>query len=426
MNLLQLKGTSTMTSRQPLRTFASVFTLFTALALTVISLTVIFAEPASAQTETVLYSFCPTGGWCAGGAHPEGGVIADSAGNLYGTTVYGGKGVGGVAFEVSVTGEESLLYKFSAAPPYGSEPEGQLILDQQGNLYGTTSRGGTNSIHLPRGDGTVFKLNPNGTETTLYNFGAYKTDGAQPTAGLVMDVSGDFYGTTYYGGINLYGTVFRLTPDGVETILHNFANDSSDGGLPDASLIIDNSGNLYGTASSGGAYGGGTVFEISAEGSYMVLHNFDGAQGDGFAPLTSLTLDSQGNLYGTTYRGGKYDNSQNGGTVFRLSPGSNGSWNETILYNFGQKSGSCQEPQSSVLFDAKGNLYGTTSDGGASGGGCAYKISPAGKLTILHAFGGGDDGNGPLGTIVFFQGNLFGTTYGGGAYAEGTVFKVTP
>ena len=151
-----------MTFRQAPRTFASVFTLFTALALNVN-----FAQPASAQTETVLYSFCPTGGWCAGGAQPEGGVIADSSGNLYGATVYGGKGVGGVAFEVSVTGEESLLYKFSAAPPYGSEPDGQLILDQQGNLYGTTSRGGTNSIHLPRGDGTVFKLSPDGTETTL-------------------------------------------------------------------------------------------------------------------------------------------------------------------------------------------------------------------------------------------------------------------
>jgi len=168
------------------------------------------------------------------------------------------------------------------------------------------------------------------------------------------------------------------------------------------------------------------VFEVTAEGSYSILHSFDGLTGDGILPLTSLTLDGQGNLYGTTYRGGKYDDSQNGGTVFRLSPGSNGSWTETILYNFGQGSGSCQEPESNVLFDSKGNLYGTTGDGGTSGGGCAYKLSAAGKITVLHAFGAGNDGAGPYGNVVFFQGNLFGTTYGGGAYAEGTVFKITP
>jgi len=381
-----------------------------------------FAQPASAQTETVLYSFCPTGGWCAGGAGPDGGVIADSAGNLYGTTVYGGKGVGGVAFEVSATGEESLLYKFSAAPPYGSEPEGQLILDQQGNLYGTTSRGGTNSIHLPRGDGTVFELSPDGTETTLYNFGAFKTDGAEPTAGLVMDASGNFYGTTYYGGTDIYGTIFRVSPEGEENILHDFANDSSDGGNPDSSLIMDNKGNLYGTTESGGSNGAGTVFELTAEGSYSILRNFGGGNGDGALPLSSLTLDSQGNLYGTTYFGGSGD----GGTVFKLSPGSNGSWNQTILYNFAQQTGGCEYPVSNLLFDATGNLYGTASSGGAWKGGCAYELSPAGKLTILHTFGEGDDGSGPGGNIVFFQGNLFGTTYSGGAYAEGTVFKITP
>ena len=381
--------------------------------------------PASAQTETVLYSFCPKGGWCAGGALPDSGVIADSAGNLYGVTYYGGTGVGGIAFKVNAAGEESLLYSFTREADNGWRSEGQLILDKQGNLYGTTSAGGTNSIHFYIGDGTVFKLSPEGTESTLYNFGASKYDGAQPMAGMVMDAKGNFFGATYFGGMYTYGTIFRLSPDGVETILHNFAYDSSDGGLPYASLILDSSGNLYGTTGAGGEYGGGTVFEVTAEGGYTTLHNFDGVQGDGYGPLTSLTLDSQGNLYGTTYRGGKYDDSQNGGTIFKLSPGSNGLWKETILYNFGQQSGSCQEPWSNVLL-VKGNLYGTTTSGGAWGGGCAYELTPAGKLTLLHAFGASGDGIGPVGNIVFSQGNLYGATGSGGAYAEGTVFKITP
>jgi uncharacterized repeat protein (TIGR03803 family) len=416
MNLVQLKRKSTMTDQQALRRFASVFTLFTALAL--------FVQAASAQTETVLYSFCPTGGWCAGGAGPES-VIADSAGNLYGITVRGGTGVGGIAFKITPSGQESLLYDFTREPYNGWQPEGPLILDKQGNLYGTTSNGGTNSIHFRIGDGTAFKLSPDGTETTLYNFGAYKTDGAQPGAGLVMDARGNFYGTTFWGGTNLYGTVFRLTPDGVETILHNFAYGSTDGGNPTASLIMDSSGNLYGTTEVGGSGGGGTVFEITAGGSYSILHNFTGGLSDGVGPLASLTLDSRGNLYGATYGGGAYHGAYFGGTVFKLSPGSNGSWNETILYSFGQQTGSCVNPWSNVLFDAKGNLYGTASYGGTWGGGCAYELSPAGKLTLLHAFGEGNDAAFPSGAIMFYRGSLYGAA-GGGAYAEGTVFKITP
>jgi uncharacterized repeat protein (TIGR03803 family) len=400
-----------------------VFTLpFAALALTLV-----FAQPASAQTETVLYSFCAKGGGCPDGGGP-GGVIPDSAGNLYGVTYGGGtdNGYGGVAFKLTPTGQESVLYNFSRAPYNGWRPQGPLILDKQGNLYGTTREGGANSLHVARGDGTAFKLSPDGTETTLYNFGAYKFDGIEPTgSGLVMDASGNFYGTTYWGGVYTYGTIFRLSPDGVETILHNFAYDSSDGGQPEASLTMDNNGNLYGTTTSGGAYGWGTVFELTAEGSYSILHNFDEAAGDGVIPLNALTLDSQGNLYGATYWGGAYS-LYGGGTIFKLSPGSNGSWKETLLYNFGQGSGSCQNPESSVLFDSKGNLYGTTTYGGASGGGCAYKINSAGKLTILHTFGQGNDGAEPSGSLVFVQGNLYGTTYAGGAYAAGTVFKITP
>lgn len=380
----------------------------------------------AAPIESVIYSFCPGGGWCGGGAVPVGGLIADSAGNLYGTTFYGGAGVGGVAFKVTPKGDESLLYTFTRASYGGWGSESTLTMDKQGNLYGTTDMGGTNSYHVPRGDGTAFKLSPDGTETTLYNFGADSTDGVAPVGGLVRDDQGTLYGTTYIGGVYTWGTVFRITPDGVETVLHNFNYGTADGGNPWASLVIDNNGNLYGTTQFGGyqkdVLGGGTVFEVTADGTYEVLHIFN-TQGDGVDPTASLTLDRQGNLYGTTY----LSNGANGaGTVFKLSPGSNGSWNETILYNFNSQAGTCQNPASNVLFDAKGNLYGTTRNGGAWGGGCAYKISPAGKLTILHAFGEGVDGASPIGNLVFSQGNLYGTTDAGGAYAEGAVFKITP
>ena len=383
-------------------------------------------QPAVAQTETVLYSFCPTGGWCSGGALPDN-LIADSTGNLYGTTFYGGTGVGGVAFKLTPSGDESLLYTFSRASDGGWQPQGLLTLDKQGNLYGTTNAGGPNFVHVFRGDGTAFKLSPDGTETTLYNFGADSTDGVEPVGGMAMDASGNLYGTTYIGGPYTWGTLFRLTPGGVETVLHNFAFGTTDGGNPSGSLIMDSHGNLYGTTQVGGyptgVVGGGTVFELTAEGSYKVLHIFN-TQGDGVFPTSSLTLDSHGNLYGTTYRGGAQIG--DAGTVFKLSPGSNGSWNETILYNFSSQAGSCQNPWSNVLIDAKGNLYGTTTGGGAWGGGCAYEISPAGKLTILHAFGEGVDGVGPWGNILFSQGNLFGVTGSGGQYSNGTVFKITP
>ena len=401
-----------------LRSFTLVLNVVTAL-----TLIVNFAHPASAQTETVLYSFCPKGGGCPDGKNP-GGLSADSAGNLYGATAYGGTGNGGVAFKLTPLGQESLLYTFSRAPYFGWQPTGQFIMDKQGNLYGTTSMGGTNSLHFQVGDGIAFKLSPDGTETTLYNFGAYSTDGASPSAGLVMDASGNFYGTTELGG-NRYGTIFRLTPDGVETILHTFANDDTDGGYPSSSLVMDKNGNLYGTTSSGGSGGSGTVFEITAEGGYQILHSFAGGS-DGALPIASLTLDSKGNLYGTTYRAnGLCCTNHDQGTVFELTPGSDGSWQETVLYNFIQQGDSCQQPASNIVFDRNGNLYGTTNQGGAWKGGCLFEITPAGKLTILHTFGDGDDAANPYGNIVFSHGNLYGTA-GGGAYGEGAVFKFTP
>jgi uncharacterized repeat protein (TIGR03803 family) len=347
--------------------------LFAALALNVIS-----AQPASAQTETTLYNFCSATN-CSDGAAPTGGLIADTAGNLYGNTIYGGASTagwvgGGVVFKLTPSGDESVLYSLhNGVPGDGYWPGGLITMDAQGNLYGTAERGGAHSLHVAHGDGTAFKVSPNGTETILYNFGASSTDGVDPFSGMVRDATGNLYGTTYIGGVYAAGTVFRLTPAGVETVLHNFANDDTDGGYPWASLILDKNGNLYGMTPSGGSGNSGTVFELTAEGSYQVLYSFAGGS-DGALPLTSLTLDSQGNLYGTTYRANAACCTNHyQGTVFKLTPGSNGSWQETILYNFIQQGQSCQQPASNIVLDSHGNLYGTTNQGGAWKGGCLFR-----------------------------------------------------
>jgi uncharacterized repeat protein (TIGR03803 family) len=385
-----------------------------------LALIVNVALPASAQTETVLYNFCAQSG-CPG--LPDGGVIADPEGNLYGVTYTGG--VGGTVFKLTPVGELSVLDSFDDSHQ-GVAPEGQLAFDQQGNVYGTAAEGGTNRYLVTAGDGTLFKLSPDGTETDLYNFGANSSDGITPTGGVVIDADGNLYGVTYRGGAYHVGTIFRLSPEGVETILHTLVHNKTDGSNPSAGLIMDSHSNVYGTTESGGLYGGGTVFEVTAQGSYRILHNFAAYPGDASFPEASLTLDSQGNLYGTTGYGGTYG----GGAVFKMIPGANGSWNEIILGSFnrfaGQPNNSCWDPTSDVVFDAQGNLYGTTMFGGLWVNGCAYEINSAGELTILHAFGKDHDGAQPFGNVLFYQGNLYGTTYVGGAYDNGTVFKITP
>ncbi len=398
-----------------LRFFRLVLRLFAALALIVI-----VAQAARAQTETVLYSFCAQSG-CP--ALPDGGVIADPEGNLYGVTYSGG--INGSVFKLTPTGELSVLDSFDDSHQ-GVAPEGQLAFDKQGDVYGTAVEGGTHRYLVTAGDGTIFKLSPDGTETDLYNFGANITDGIGPTGGVVIDAGGNLYGVTYRGGAYGVGTVFRVSPEGVETILHTFVNDKTDGSYPSAGLVMDSRSNVYGTTESGGLYGGGTVFEVTAQGSYRILHNFAAYPGDASSPEASLALDSLGNLYGTTGYGGTYS----AGAVFKMTPGSHGSWNEIILGSFNrfarQPNNSCWDPLSNVAFDAQGNLYGTTRGGGLWGDGCAYQINPAGELTVLHVFGKDHDGAQPFGNVLFYQGNLYGTTYVGGAYAGGTVFKIAP
>lgn len=284
-------------------------------------------EVTPAGTGKVLYTF--TGG--KDGYWPTGNLILDAQGNLYGTTRYGGhEQRSGTAFKISPTGQKSTLYEFGAYKGDGRGPEAGLIMDTQGNLYGTTGSGGHRGGELkgltcPGGCGIVFEINAAGVETILYTFMGWKAqDGAVPVAALVMDAEGNLYGTTNYGGVYGYGTVFKLVPSGKETVLYSFTG-SAGGAFPSGNVVFDAEGNLYGTTFSGGADDFGTVFELTSSGTEKVLYSFTGGT-DGGAPQDGLVYDTHGNLYGVTFTGGNLDGhcSEGGGlgcgVVFKVTP----------------------------------------------------------------------------------------------------------
>jgi uncharacterized repeat protein (TIGR03803 family) len=274
------------------------------------------------------------------------------------------------------------------------------------------------------------------TETTLYNFCALAncTDGEEPLAGLAMDDDCDLYGTTAHGGTFGGGTVLKVAPDGTETVLHSFGGTARDGSRPAAPVSIDAKGNLLGTTSLGGNHDGGTVFRISPSGRETILYSFCSVGGtscrDGSGPESGLISDEEGNLYGTTTSGGAF----NRGIAFRLSP----SGRETVLHSFGSGMDGAQ-PSSPLVMDSKGNLYGTTQDGGDSnscpdfGGSCGtiFKINSTGTETVLYNFCSAGtshcrDGSEPVGIFLDRKGNLIGATYRGGDFNSGTVFLLTP
>ena len=320
------------------------------------------------RQETVLYSF--TGG--ADGSAPFAGVIRDSAGNLYGTANGGGAFGAGVVFKVDASGEETVLYSFTGGLD-GASPCGGLLRDRAGNLYGTTSYGGASN------DGVVFKLEPSGKEVVLHNFAGFPTDGETPTAGLIGDLAGNLYGTTLFGGSGHCassnigcGVIFKLTPSGAEIILHSFAGSPTDGANPVAGLIRDAAGSLYGTTEYGGSsaacgsQGCGAVFGLPAGGTEKLLHSFVGYPTDGYYPLGGLVRDAARNLYGTAFEGGSSD----GGIVFKLDP----LGTETVLYNFSGLASTASE--ANLILDSRGNLYGTTVGDGAFGNGDIFKLVP--------------------------------------------------
>jgi uncharacterized repeat protein (TIGR03803 family) len=272
-------------------------------------------DPSSGHL-TVLHSFELTG---SDGLYPAASLLMDSARNLYGTTVYGGEAssiysnIGfGTVFKLDASGNETVLHSFLYSPIDsifdGAFIPAALVRDTAGNFYGTSSQGGTDDY------GTVFKLDASGNETVLHSFTNGGLDGANPHAGLVLDAAGNFlYGTTYGAGLTNQGTVFKIDTAGNETLLYSFTG-GGDGGQPEAGLIMDTAGNLYGTTSTGGAYGYGTVFKLDTAGNETVLHSFANSGGDGATPVAGLVMDPAGNLYGTTEDGGAYGY----GTVFKL------------------------------------------------------------------------------------------------------------
>jgi uncharacterized repeat protein (TIGR03803 family) len=369
-----------------------------------------------AQTYTVLYSF--TGG--ADGALPLGGVILDSAGNLYGTTRGAGEGgFEGSVFKLSPKGKFTLLHSFGTGGAGGAQPYAGLVRDSAGNLYGTTSEGGL-------GAGTVFKLDRKGNFSVLHSFSG--TDGAMPTAPLILDPAGNLYGTTFQGGDPRCrrgfscGVVFKLDPEGNETVLHAFTR-SKYGRFPYAGLLRDSAGNLYGTTTTGGHGGFETVFEVDAAGNETVLSTFQHFA-DGADPWATLIRDAAGNFYGTTTGGGKGNCGRGCGVVFKVD--TNG--NETVLHTFTGNSPDSGTPLAGLVMDSAGNLYGTTF-------GNVFTLDPAGNLTVLHTITPGEDGEFPYaGLTMDSAGNLYGTTYFGGNLNDcldagggcGVVFKITP
>jgi uncharacterized repeat protein (TIGR03803 family) len=398
------------------------------------------------------------------GANSAAGLVEDAVGNLYGTTSQGGITGGacgsvgcGIVFKMDQSGNETVLHSFDGQPD-GASPLAGLVLDAAGNMYGTTSLGGTANF------GTVFKLDSTGTETVLYSF-AGGPDGADPVADLVLDAAGNLLGTTSMGGTSGAGTVFKLDSTGKESVLYTFSG-GPDGSTPMAGLILDDEGNMYGTTFAGGAgpctlpergrstapASCGVVFKLDTTGTESVLHSFTG-EPDGASPAGDLVRDSAGNLYGTTVAGGILciviapplpgqgpSSKFYCGTVFKLGP----TGDETLLHTFnGAPDGAI--PYGGLILDAAGNLHGTSSYGGAGGCtvtsglngvedlgcGSVFEVAAAGDATVLYSFTGtGLDWAPKAGLALDAKGNVFGTTTQGGViggecgdFGCGAVFK---
>jgi uncharacterized repeat protein (TIGR03803 family) len=428
--------------------------------------------------EKVLYSFQ---GGTNDGEYPAGGVVFDKAGNLYGATTDGGgecpPAQCGVVFQLSPPAKngdpwtETVLHIFKGnASGDGNTPVGSVIIDTAGNLYGTTGYGGTGNCVLlgeKVGCGTVYELSPPTqkggawTETVLYSFPTAK-QGYLPNGNLVFDKAGNLYGATMFGGgygtscdpyYQYCGAVFELVPPTkkgekwTEKVLHSFRG-GTDGANPNGGLALDAHGAVYGTTYSGGnqdcklpgSIGCGTVFELEpsakpdAPWTVKVLNRFrnDGTGASPANPTTGVIFDRAGRLYGTTVGGGTSGGS---GTVFCLTPDSDGTWAERALYKFHDGTDGSR-PRGDLVFGAAGNLYGTATGGGNVGDGTVFRLQPDGdgwKFTDVYDFDGDPDGSYPIGALIpDAAGNFYGTTqYSGtgracGNTGCGTVFTVKP
>jgi uncharacterized repeat protein (TIGR03803 family) len=384
----------------------------------VLGLAAVVTPRAQAQTFSVVYSF--TGG--SDGGHPLAGFTIGAGGNLYGTTSAGGASSAGTVFKITGKGTEVVLHNFTGGAD-GANPQASLLMDAFGNLYGTTIAGGAS------GAGTVFKITRKGTESVLYSFMG-QADGAKPQAALAIDKAGNLYGTTSAGGSNGNGSIFHLAPPKkkggkwTEKVLYSF-DQGTDGATPVAGVTLDAKHNLYGTTSAGGSYGYGTVFQLKRSKSGWtenVLYNFQGGN-DGSVPYAGVIVDHSGNLYGGATGGG----TGAGGTIFELTPSSSG-WTFSVLYNI--PGWSLSGPFRNLMMDASGNLYGTTHCDGDYSAGTVYELTPAGgtwTYTSLYVFTGSSDGLFSYSNLVLDKlGNLYGTTGYGGVGGAGVVFKIKP
>jgi uncharacterized repeat protein (TIGR03803 family) len=419
-----------------------------------LTLAAFLSQTATAATYQTLYSFA--GG--SDGISPDAGLIADAAGNLYGTTESGGTSNDGTVFALTppaTTGgawTETLLYTFKGGAD-GSRPRAALVAGPGGILYGTTEEDGATQF------GTVFALSPpaasatSWTKTILWNFTG-GDDGGFPYYGaaLIIDASGNLYGTTLRGGTKSDGTAFMLKPPAVagkpwtETVLHSFQG-CNDGYLPQSGLLMGVGGALYGTTSAGGARSNGTLFRLNPPAAgkknwtKTTLHVFAGGK-DGSSPYATLIADANGALYGTTNSGGGASACSLGcGTVYRLSPpvAGSGGWTIKILHAF-QSGADSEDPEAGLVGDAGGNLYGTAFGAYPNRLGAAFELTPPVKgatkwqETILHAFAGNPDGGSPEAGLLAGSGGVFYgvTTRGGGGGAGicgggcGSIFAVTP
>jgi uncharacterized repeat protein (TIGR03803 family) len=406
------------------------------------------------------------------GANPTGSVTTDGAGNLYGATGGGGSSNVGTVFRIAKDGSAfQILHSFTWSANDGVIPVGSLVLDRSGTLYGVTSRSGTTFpyqatlfkvgtdatgfqvlrtfIDPPDGtspsgslilvgsgvlygtmadggssnSGTVFGVDTDGSGfRVLHAFAGFTGDGSRPGASLIADASGYLYGTTAWGGVPDRGTIFGIRPDGTGfQLLHTFLSGPNDGDTSWSAMVLDRSGNLYGTTPNGGRWNGGTIFRLSSDGSgFQLVHAFQGGAADGRIPGAALTLDGSGNLYGMTAQGG----ASGGGTVFRVRTDGTGF---QLLHTFVGGAGDGAFPYTSLLLDGFGNLYGVTGQGGASNWGTVFKLRTDGTgFQLLHTFVGGDDGINPGGFLTTDgSGTLFGTTGMGGPSGAGTIFRIS-
>lgn len=402
----------------------------------------VFAQPGEAQAAKfqVLYTFCSQNN-CTDGATPgEERLMLDAQGNLYGTTWQGGSNFGGTVYKLAPDGTETVIRSFPKNFSTGYGPNG-LVMDGSGNLFGTTE---SNRVGRQSGCGTAYVITATGTETRRHTFHGEPHDGCSPQGALAINAYGHLLGTTSSGGKYLdAGIAFDIKADGTENILHDFCSKGvhcTDGASPYGGLILDRKGNAYGTTEAGGNalcfdnVGCGVVFKLAPDGTETVLYRFQGPPNDGESPLSALIEDRSGNLYGTTSEGGiqsDYCDIPVGcGTVFKLAPDGT----ESVLFYFrGGATG--DEPIGGLVEDAAGNLYGTTAQGGSKSNtsyGTVFEISPDGKETVLHRFTDQADGAYPAaGLVMDNSGHLYGTAQeGGGGYCSGsgcgTIFEVTP